>query len=93
MTLAVAVSSPPLTAHIGPPAGSDFVRWVRAHRSAVVVAHLLGFAYPLTSLASAFGIAPDLTTALVASGRGDADYSALATVLFDLASPRPSSSS
>ena len=68
MTLAVAVSSPPLTAHIGPPAGSDFVRWVRAHRSAVVVAHLLGFAYPLTSLASAFGIAPDLTTALVASG-------------------------
>ena len=34
-----------------------------------------------------------LVTALVASGRGDADYSALATVLFDLASPRPSSSS
>jgi 2-hydroxy-3-oxopropionate reductase len=33
-----------------------------------------------------------LVTALVASGRGDADYSALATVLFDLASPRPSSS-
>jgi 2-hydroxy-3-oxopropionate reductase len=33
-----------------------------------------------------------LVTALVASGRGDADFSALATVLFDLASPRPSSS-
>src|SRR5580765_5468068 len=68
MTMAVGVSPAPFRLHIGPAALADFVRWVRTHRSAVVVAYLLGFAYPVTSLASAFGIATGLSTTLVASG-------------------------
>jgi hypothetical protein len=44
------------------------VDWLRTHRSAVVVAFLLGFAYPLTSLASAFGVAPELSATAVESG-------------------------
>jgi hypothetical protein len=68
MTMAVGVSPVPFSQHIGPPGLADFVRWVRTHRSAVVVAYLLGFAYPVTSLASAFGIATGLSTTLVASG-------------------------
>lgn len=67
MTLAVAMRP----AAVGLPVGSglaDFAVWVRTHRSAVVVAFLLGFAYPVTSLASALGVATDVTAALVAAG-------------------------
>jgi hypothetical protein len=46
----------------------DFVDWLRTHRSAVVVAFLLGFAYPMTSLASAFGVALELPASAVESG-------------------------
>ncbi|MEO6742869.1 MAG: histidine kinase [Caldimonas sp.] len=67
MTLAVALRP----AGFGLPLGSglaDFAGWVRTHRSAVVVAFLLSFAYPVTSLASSLGVATDVTPALIAAG-------------------------
>ena len=69
MTTSVAIPPAPFSLHIGP-AGvvDDFLRWLLTHRSAVVVAYVLGFAYPVTSLASAFGVAPALSATLVASG-------------------------
>ena len=47
---------------------ADFVHWLRSHRSAVVVAGLLAFAYPLSSLASALGVVPELSPHLLGSG-------------------------
>ena len=68
MTMTVAIPPAPFRLHVGQAGVADFVRWLRTHRSAVVVAHLLGLAYPVTSLASAFGVAPALSATLVASG-------------------------
>jgi len=67
MTTAVAMRPAAFGVPIGRSVLADFVRWVRTHRSAVVVAFLLGFAYPVTSLASSLGVA-DVTAALVAAG-------------------------
>jgi hypothetical protein len=41
----------------------DFARWLRTHRSALAMACLLAFAYPLTSLASSLGVLPEVTPA------------------------------
>ena len=68
MTMTVAIPPAPFSLHIAHAGVVDFVRWLRTHRSAVVVAYLLGLAYPVTSLASAFGVAPGLSATLVASG-------------------------
>ena len=42
----------------------DFVRWLRTHGSVVVMAGLLGVAYPLTALVSALGVLQDVTPAI-----------------------------
>jgi Histidine kinase len=42
----------------------DFVRWLRTHGSAVLMAGLLGVAYPLTSLVSSLGVLQDVTPAI-----------------------------
>lgn len=43
---------------------ADFVHWLRTHSSAVVMAALLGVAYPLTSLVSSLGVLQEVTPAL-----------------------------
>ena len=68
MTMAVAIRPAAFGAVVGRSGAADFGRWLRTHRTAVVVAHLLGFAYPLTSLASAFGVAPELPASSIESG-------------------------
>ena len=47
---------------------ADLARWLGAHRSAIVVAGLLAFAIPLTSVVSALGVAPELTLARMFAG-------------------------
>ena len=68
MTIAVAMRPAAFGLPIGQSGPADFVRWVRTHRSAVVVAFLLGLAYPVTSLASSLGVATEVTPALVVAG-------------------------
>lgn len=46
----------------------DFMRWLDTHRSALMVAGLLGLAYPLTTMVGALGVAPDLSLELALSG-------------------------
>ncbi len=61
MTMAVAMRPAPFEMPVGSSGIADFVRWLRTHPTAIVVAYLLGFAYPLTSLASALGVVPELS--------------------------------
>jgi len=68
VTMAVAIRPAPLGLQIGASQLADFMRWLNTHRSTVVVAGLLGFAYPATSLASAFGVLPELSARLLAAG-------------------------
>lgn len=42
----------------------DFARWLRTHRSALVMAGLLAVGYPLTSLVGSLGVLPEVTPAL-----------------------------
>ena len=55
-------------ADVGSSGFADFVRWLRTHRTAVVVAYLLGFAYPLIFLASAIVVIPELSGTAVGMG-------------------------
>jgi hypothetical protein len=66
--MTVTIPPAPFSLHVGPARVADFRHWLRAHRNTVVVAALLGLAYPVTSLASAFGVATGLSAPLVASG-------------------------
>ena len=56
--MAVAMRPAPFDLQAGSAGVAEFVRWLRTHPTAIVVAYLLGFAYPLTSLASALGVVP-----------------------------------
>ena len=68
MTMAVAMRPAPFDLQVGSSGVAEFVRWLRTHRTTVVVAYLLGFAYPLTSLASALGVVPELSATVVGQG-------------------------
>jgi len=68
VTMTAMIPPVPFSLPGGPSGVADLVHWLRTHRSAIVVAYLLGLAYPVTSLASAFGVAPELSASLVGSG-------------------------
>ena len=68
MTMAMAIRPVSTNLQRGQSGLSDFVQWVRTYPTAVVVAYLLGFAYPLTSLVSALGVATGLSASPVESG-------------------------
>jgi hypothetical protein len=68
VTMAVAIRPGPFNREVGLSGVADFMRWFRTHRTAIVVAYLLGFAYPVTSLASVLGVAPELSATMVGSG-------------------------
>jgi len=66
--MAVAMRSPPFDLNVGRLGVADCVRWLRTHRTTVIVAYLLGFAYPLTSLVSALGVLPELSATVFGKG-------------------------
>jgi hypothetical protein len=68
VTMTATLPPVPFSLPSGSSGTAGLLHWLRTHGSAVVVAYLLGMAYPVTSLASAFGVAPELSATLVGSG-------------------------